>query len=107
VQVAELQAGLTIGLERAVQEADVRGIVVAFVRLQVVALDEHFRRMHMLLGVREKIVIGKLGRFALTHVGEERARPLDHRIGPLTHLGLERAVLRLRRLFQTAARDVV
>ncbi len=48
MQVAELQPGFALGLERAVQEADVRGIVVAFVRLQVVALDEHLRRVQML-----------------------------------------------------------
>ena len=91
----------------AVQKADVRGIVVPLVRLQVVAIDEHLGRVRIFGSGGEEIIGRKFRRRARPEVGEERARLLEYRVGRLLDLIFERAVLRLGRLFETLSGDVV
>ena len=90
-------------MEEAVQERRVHRIDADLERLQPVALDHALECEGVSLGRDETVEVRELRRLARTHVGEQDAAPLDHRIGLLPDIGAERRVVRLRGCLQARA----
>ncbi len=84
-----------------------RGVDLAFQRLQPVAVEERAREQPVLLAVVEELVVGQERRIVRAQVREDQAAALFARVGEMAHLVFIRALGRLGRHLEHAARDVV
>jgi len=94
-------------LKEAMEVREVNRIYVPLVGLQVIALMEDLADEPMVRRRSEKFVIGKQGRFARPHVGEDRSSYLLTGVGRMANRIPVLAPARLTRLLQTTALNVI
>ena len=104
----ERAAPIGVGRALGMDEVDVGGVDVALEGLDPVALLQHHeRRVDLGRGQRVDLERGEgRRRLAGAQVGPDHAVDVTAGIGPRPHLVLERALLRLVRHVDAAARDV-
>ena len=83
-----------------------RGVDLAFQRLQPVAVEERAHEQPVFLAIIEELVVGQERRLVRAQIREDHAAALDARVGEMTHFVFVRALRRLGRHLEHAARDV-
>jgi hypothetical protein len=89
------------------QKGDMNGIKIPLIALQVIAILKKLYGKDLVVGNREKLIIGNQWRLPRTQIGKDNPRTLLTWIGSQSDFPLVRATSRLSWLVQTISSDII